>query len=149
MFTFAMITGVKNRWLEEKTYGPAARKAWLALTEFINADGDIGNVCEGTNKLNDLQYYLDRKRNTGDLHGQAPLLAGGLKEITAATSKTLAEDDAHARTELKCGTPDAEPGCSVIVRYLYQVLRGLPHEAFFAQGVLGFLLASPNRRSLE
>jgi rhamnogalacturonyl hydrolase YesR len=74
MFTFAMITGVKNGWLEEKTYGPVARKAWLALTEFINADGDIGNVCEGTNKLNDLQYYLDRKRNTGDLHGQAPLL---------------------------------------------------------------------------
>ena len=32
MFTFAMITGVKNGWLDEKTYGPAARKAWLALT---------------------------------------------------------------------------------------------------------------------
>lgn len=74
MFTFAMITGVKNGWLEEKTYGPAARKAWLALTGYINADGDISNVCEGTNKLNDLQYYLDRKRNTGDLHGQAPML---------------------------------------------------------------------------
>ena len=29
MFTFAMITGVKNGWLDEKTYGPAARKAWL------------------------------------------------------------------------------------------------------------------------
>jgi unsaturated rhamnogalacturonyl hydrolase len=74
MFTFAMITGVKNGWLDEKAYGPAARKAWLALTGYINADGDISNVCEGTNKLNDLQYYLDRKRNTGDLHGQAPLL---------------------------------------------------------------------------
>jgi rhamnogalacturonyl hydrolase YesR len=74
MFAFAMISGVKNGWLEEKTYGPAARKAWLALTAYINSDGDIGNVCEGTNKLNDLQYYLDRKRNTGDLHGQAPLL---------------------------------------------------------------------------
>ena len=60
------------------------------------------------------------------------LLAGGLKEIAAATSKNLAEDDARARTELKCGTPNAEPGCSVTVRYLYQVLRGLPHEAVFA-----------------
>jgi rhamnogalacturonyl hydrolase YesR len=74
MFTFAMITGVKNGWLDAKTYGPAARKAWLALTGYINADGDIGNVCEGTNKLNDLQYYLNRRRNTGDLHGQAPVL---------------------------------------------------------------------------
>ena len=36
----------------------------------------------------------------------------------------------------------AEPGCNVTVRYLYQVLRGLPHEAVFAQIVLGFELAS-------
>ena len=70
------------------------------------------------------------------------LLAGGLKEIAAATSKTLAEDDARARKELKCGTPDAEPGCGVTVRFLYQVLRGLPHEAVFAQILLGFELAS-------
>jgi adenosine deaminase len=70
------------------------------------------------------------------------LLAGGLKEIAAATSKTLAEDDARAHSELKCGTVDAEPGCNVTVRYLYQVLRGLPHEAVFAQIVLGFELAS-------
>ena len=70
------------------------------------------------------------------------LLSGGLKEITAATSKTLAEDDARARTELKCGTPEAEVGCGVAVRYLYQVLRGLPQAAVFAQIVLGFELAS-------
>jgi rhamnogalacturonyl hydrolase YesR len=74
MFTFAMITGVKNGWLPERKYAPAARKAWLALVGYINPDGDISNVCEGTNKKNDLQYYLDRKRNTGDLHGQAPVL---------------------------------------------------------------------------
>ncbi len=70
------------------------------------------------------------------------LLAGGLKEIRGATSKTLAEDEARARTALKCGTPDAEPGCTVTVRYLYQVLRGLPPAAVFAQIVLGFELAS-------
>ncbi len=70
------------------------------------------------------------------------LLAGGLKEIAVATSKTLAEDHARARSELNCGTRDAEPGCNVMVRYLYQVLRGLPQEAVFAQILLGFELAS-------
>ena len=60
------------------------------------------------------------------------LLSEGMKDIVAATSKTLAEDEARARTELKCGTPEAEPGCNVTVRYLYQVLRGLPPEAVFA-----------------
>jgi len=74
MFTFAMITGVKNGWLDEKTYGPAARKAWLSLITYLNQDADISEVCEGTNKKNDRQYYLDRKRNIGDMHGQAPVL---------------------------------------------------------------------------
>jgi unsaturated rhamnogalacturonyl hydrolase len=74
MFTFAFITGVKEGWLEEKVYGPAAKKAWLSLIKYINSDGDITDVCEGTNKKNDRQYYLDRKKNIGDLHGQAPLL---------------------------------------------------------------------------
>ena len=74
------------------------------------------------------------------------LLAGGLKEITAATSKTLSEDEARVQKELKCGTPDAEAGCAVTVRYLYQVLRGLPHEAVFAQILLGFELASTDPR---
>ena len=74
MFTFAMITGVKNGWLDKQTYGKAARKAWLALVGYINQNGEITDVCEGTGKKNDRQYYLDRKKITGDMHGQAPIL---------------------------------------------------------------------------
>jgi len=74
MFTFAMITGVKNGWLDRKTYGRAARKAWLGLVGYLDPDADIRNVCEGTGKKNDLSYYLQRARKTGDLHGQAPIL---------------------------------------------------------------------------
>jgi hypothetical protein len=70
------------------------------------------------------------------------LLDAGLKDMAAATSKTLGEDQARARKELKCETAEAAPGCSVTVRYLYQVLRGLPREIVFAQIVLGFELAS-------
>ena len=74
MFTFAMITGVKNGWLDKKIYGKAARNGWLGLVSYIEPNGDIRNVCQGTGKKNDLQYYLDRERFTGDLHGQAPIL---------------------------------------------------------------------------
>jgi rhamnogalacturonyl hydrolase YesR len=74
MFTFAFITGVKNGWLDSQTYGPAARKAWLALVTYLDENSDIRDVCEGTNKKADRQHYLDRKRITGDLHGQAPLI---------------------------------------------------------------------------
>lgn len=83
MFTFAMVTGVKNGWLPGKTYGPAARKAWLGLIKHIDAQANMTDVCVGTNKANaevganletQLKYYLDRQRHTGDLHGQAPVL---------------------------------------------------------------------------
>jgi unsaturated rhamnogalacturonyl hydrolase len=74
MFTFAMITGVKNGWLDSATFGPAARKAWLALISYLDENSDIREVCQGTNKKNDRQYYLDRQRITGDMHGQAPVL---------------------------------------------------------------------------
>jgi len=74
MFTYAIIMGIKNGWLDAKEYKPIARKAWIALTGYINKDGDISNVCEGTNRKNDYQYYLDRQQKTGDMHGQAPIL---------------------------------------------------------------------------
>ncbi len=90
MFTFAMITGVKNGWLDEKTYGPVARKGWLALIQYINPDGDIREVCEGTNKKNSLEYYLTRKRKLGDMHGQAPVLwcASALLRLPAVKAET-------------------------------------------------------------
>ncbi|HEV2647360.1 MAG TPA: glycoside hydrolase family 88 protein [Acidobacteriaceae bacterium] len=74
MFTFAMITGVKHGWLDAPTYAPVARKAWIAVTGYIDQNHDVTQVCEGTNKLNSYDYYLARKRRTGDLHGQAPIL---------------------------------------------------------------------------
>jgi rhamnogalacturonyl hydrolase YesR len=74
MFTFALITGVKNGWLDPATYGPAARKGWLALVGYIDQNADVTSVCEGTGKKNDLDYYLARARRTGDFHGQAPVL---------------------------------------------------------------------------
>jgi adenosine deaminase len=70
------------------------------------------------------------------------LLAAGMKDVAAETSKQLAADDARAIEIMKCGTPDAAPGCAVEVRYLYQVLRGLPKQVVFAQMLLGFELAS-------
>jgi rhamnogalacturonyl hydrolase YesR len=74
MFTFAMITGVKNGWLDAATYGPAARKGWIAVAGYVDQNAEITSVCEGTNKLNSAEYYLARNRRTGDFHGQAPLL---------------------------------------------------------------------------
>ena len=74
MFTYAMITGVKNGWLDKKIYGTAARKGWLALIGYINQEDDQTEVCEGTDIQNNREHYMKRKRIVGDLHGQAPVL---------------------------------------------------------------------------
>jgi adenosine deaminase len=70
------------------------------------------------------------------------LLAAGIQDLAAQTSKRVAADDSRAHEIMKCGTPDAAPGCAVTVRYLYQVLRGLPPAVVFTQMLLGFELAS-------
>jgi adenosine deaminase len=74
------------------------------------------------------------------------LLAAGLKEIVDATRKRLDGDEGKMHSDLRCGTQEADPGCGVTIRYLYQVLRGLPREQVFAQIVLGFELAQADPR---
>ena len=74
MFTYAMITGVKQGWLDAKTYGPAARNGWLGLIGMINENGDVRDVCIGTNEQKTKEGYMKRKRLLGDFHGQAPVL---------------------------------------------------------------------------
>ena len=83
MFTFAFVTGVKQGWLDEKQYGPAARKAWLALVGYLDENANLREVCVGTDKAdrvvgNDLgqqeKFYQERPRAVGDLHGQAAML---------------------------------------------------------------------------
>jgi unsaturated rhamnogalacturonyl hydrolase len=74
MFTFAMIEGVRHGWLAEETYGPVARKGWIALAGFVDQNADVTNACAGTNKENSYDYYMARPRRTGDFHGQAPVM---------------------------------------------------------------------------
>jgi hypothetical protein len=74
------------------------------------------------------------------------LLAEGMKEVVASSRHALDQDEARMRQVLQCGTPQADAGCKVTVRYLYQVLRGLKPEQVFAQMVAGFEIAQADPR---
>lgn len=74
MFAFSMVTGVINGWLDEETYGPAARKAWLALVGNLDENANLKEVCIGTDKGFSEEFYLARPRTAGDLHGQSPMM---------------------------------------------------------------------------
>jgi unsaturated rhamnogalacturonyl hydrolase len=48
------------------------RRGWGLLASGLGRE--CKDVCVGTNKGFTVQYYMDRERRVGDLHGQAPLL---------------------------------------------------------------------------
>lgn len=86
MFAYAYVVGVRRGWLDAEKYGVAARKAYDALCSKLDQHANLADVCEGTGKKNDLEYYFSRGRVNGDPHGQAPmlwlageLLRGGVK----------------------------------------------------------------------
>ena len=82
MFAYAMTLGLKNGFLTGEPYVNAVRKAWLALAAKVDAEGNVSDVCVGTNANEVLSTYFDRPRKTGDLHGQLAVLwfAGALMD---------------------------------------------------------------------
>lgn len=79
----------------------------------------------------------------GDYEGTLnKLKSNGIDEAVAAGVKALQDAEAEKDKLLKCGTPQADPGCSVTIRYVSQVSRGAPLGAVFAQMVTGFALAN-------
>lgn len=54
--------------------------------------------------------------------------------------------EARAKSIMKCGTPDATPGCNVTVRYLFQAIRQGPLEQTMAQLQLGVAVIAADKR---
>jgi len=76
------------------------------------------------------------------------LLAKGLKDNVRSAVEEV-EGIARKRVEIEhCGQPDAAEACKVEVKFVYQVLRGLPKEVVFAQLVLGFEAASEDPKRI-
>lgn len=74
------------------------------------------------------------------------LLSGGMAQVIAAARKELDEAEARSDSVLECHSTKPAPACDVSVRFLYQVLRGLPPEQVFAQILTGFELAKADPR---
>lgn len=72
----------------------------------------------------------------------AKLKANGLEGAAEIGVKKLLDAEAKKDGLLKCGTPQADPGCSVTIRYIAQVSRGSALGQVLAQMVTGFALAN-------
>jgi rhamnogalacturonyl hydrolase YesR len=80
MFTYALVTGVKNGWLTDAKYATAARNGWIGLGNKTNGSGQLDRVCPGTGAASSgtissqQQFYTSITLGSNDMHGQAPLL---------------------------------------------------------------------------
>lgn len=76
MFTYIIDVAVKRGYVSRKYHAVAEKGYHGVLSRIsIGQDGltELTGICEGTN-VSDLQYYLNRKRNTNDLHGLGAFL---------------------------------------------------------------------------
>jgi len=60
MIATAMLRGIRNGWLDFRTYQPVVDRAWHAILARVANDGVLLDVCESTNKQRTLDDYLRR-----------------------------------------------------------------------------------------
>jgi adenosine deaminase len=75
------------------------------------------------------------------------LLAAGLRDDVPTIRNTMTTNESNRDNLDHCGQPNATSGCTIRMRYLYQVLRGFPPEIVFAQTLLGFETVSAEMAS--
>ena len=74
------------------------------------------------------------------------MLSGGMARVLEDARRSIDEAEADRGSKLRCNSAQSDPGCQVVVRYLFQVLRGFPREQVFAQLLEGFELAQLDPR---
>jgi adenosine deaminase len=137
--TFARFYGLVSQshageWLDEVASRAAAQnEQYIELMD----TPDFGHAAQ-------IAYEIGWKDDLGQLRDA--LLARGLRDEIAVARTALDESAASRRDIEHCGTPQEMPGCKIVFRYIYQILRGFPKEQVFAQTLLGFETASADPR---
>jgi hypothetical protein len=75
------------------------------------------------------------------------LLAAGFRDAILTAARTRLDDvESRERAFLKCGSPQASPGCLTTIRYIYPVTRASSPQSVFGQMLAGFEIATAEPR---
>lgn len=118
-----------------ETVARAARGKVLYVELMLTPDGTATGVV--SSQIGDKVGWDGNPESTF-----AKLKANGIDTAAATGVKNLRDAEAEKDRLLKCGTSQADPGCSVTIRYIEQVGRTAPLGQVFAQMVNGFALAN-------
>ena len=155
--TFSRFDGISKshlgEWLHEvATRAAAQNEQYLEIMHTPH----YANVVELSSHIEWPSTPVDPAQNrTGDATGTTRQDLSHLRDVLVASglSKEVALERQEfnsaldARNEIEnCGQPSARTGCSVKIRFLYQVLRGFPPQQVFTQTLLAFEVASQDPR---
>ena len=112
----------------------AARGHVLYLELMLTPDGGLASKIGG-----DVGWDGDSESTLNKLK------AANIGEAVKAGIANLREAESQKDKLLQCGTPQADPGCAVTIRYVAQVSRASQLGPVFAQMVTGFALANDPR----
>jgi adenosine deaminase len=137
---FGVATYNQNGAMLAETVARAARGDVLYMELMLTPDGTQTGVLSS-----DIGYKVGWD---GDPQSTlTKLKSNGIDDAVPLSITNLNKAEADKNKILKCGTPQADPGCAVVVRYIAQVSRGSALGAVFAQMVTGFALANdPNSK---
>jgi len=82
MFTYSVAKAVNEGWIPT-SYLSIAREGWKGLLTKITPDGQLQDVCIGTDMENDIKFYYTRPTQLNDTHGLGALLLAGTELIRA------------------------------------------------------------------
>ncbi|MCW3786886.1 glycoside hydrolase family 88 protein [Plebeiibacterium sediminum] len=81
IYVYAIAHGINQGWLNANVYGSVATLGWNALTEKINAQGQVEGTCVGTGMGFDPAFYYHRPTSSYAAHGYGPMLLAGAEMI--------------------------------------------------------------------
>ena len=80
MFTYAVARAVNEGWINNK-YMSIANEGWRGLSAKVTVDGQLQDVCIGTNIDDAIKFYYTRPTELNDTHGLGPFLLAGTEMI--------------------------------------------------------------------
>ncbi|MBB6107503.1 Rhamnogalacturonyl hydrolase YesR [Mucilaginibacter lappiensis] len=86
MYTYAVARAVNQGWINEK-YIAIAQEGWKGLLTKVTVDGQLQDVCIGTNMDTDIKFYYTRPTELNDTHGTGAFLLAGTEMLKAERKK--------------------------------------------------------------
>lgn len=77
IFVYGFAKGINKGWIDGKSFGAATISGWDALSNQLNNQGQLENMCVGTSVSFDPIYYYNRLVHPYAAHGYGPFLLAG------------------------------------------------------------------------